>query len=197
MNGKEKTSCNFSTLSNPAAVIEAAENECAAIRKRYKKLAQDEYWKTVLDGKREADLISERLSSLAKLEAGKTILALKQDLIARTFSLASEKLSHLPCDEYVDFLARLAARASRTGDETVILPARDRLRYGKSVCMAANALLERDGQTANLTLSHETRDISGGLILDGGDVEVNCSTDTLVGLYKKELSLHILEMLFD
>ena len=88
---------------------------------------------------------------------------------------ALKQLSELPDGEYVGLLAGLAAKASSTGREEVILSQKDRARYGKQVVTQAN---ERLGD-GHLTLSVQTRPIRGGLILSDGDVEVNCTFETL------------------
>ena len=98
----------------------------------------------------------------------------------RAFVAALNQLSELPDEEYVGLLAGLAAEASSTGREEVILSQKDRARYGKQVVTQAN---ERLGD-GHLTLSVQTRPIRGGLILSDGDVEVNCTFETLVRLLR-------------
>lgn len=48
-----------------------------------------------------------------------------------------------------------------------------------------------------LTLSAETRELAGGLILKQGDIEVNCSVDTLLELSRGELAARVAEVLFE
>ena len=95
-------------------------------------------------------------------------------------------------DETEDMLAGLAAKASSTGREEVILSQKDRARYGKQVVTQAN---ERLGD-GHLTLSVQTRPIRGGLILSDGDVEVNCTFETLVRLLRGEMDRTVVEVLF-
>ena len=106
---------------------------------------------------------------------------------------ALEKLTGLPDSEYVDLLAALAVEASATGREAVILSPKDRARYGKAAVTRANEKLG-DG---HLTLSEQTRPIQGGLILSDGDVEVNCSFETLVRLIRGETDREVAKVLFD
>ena len=47
-----------------------------------------------------------------------------------------------------------------------------------------------------MTLSDETRDITGGLILRRGNIEANCSVELLVELCKGELSSRLADILF-
>ena len=71
---------------------------------------------------------------------------------------------------------------------------KDRTRYGKQAVTAANEAL---GGKGNLTLSQESRPIKGGLILSDGDVEVNCTFETLVRLQRGELEREVAKVLFD
>ena len=133
-----------------------------------------------------------RLASVAQLDARKLELAAKQEMLAKAYDRAMERLTSLPDGEYVGLLAGLAAEASSTGREEVILSQKDRARYGKQVVTQAN---ERLGD-GHLTLSVQTRPIRGGLILSDGDVEVNCTFETLVRLLRGEMDRTVVEVLF-
>ena len=130
---------------------------------------------------------------MAQLDARKLELAeRKQEMLAKAYDRAMERLTSLPDGEYVGLLAGLAAKASSTGREEVILSQKDRARYGKQVVTQAN---ERLGD-GHLTLSVQTRPIRGGLILSDGDVEVNCTFETLVRLLRGEMDRTVVEVLF-
>ena len=47
-----------------------------------------------------------------------------------------------------------------------------------------------------MTLSGETRAFKGGLLLKSGDVEINCTLETIVQLSKEELALDVAAALF-
>jgi len=47
-----------------------------------------------------------------------------------------------------------------------------------------------------MTLSDETRDIAGGLILRRGSIEANCSVELLVELCKGEMASKLADILF-
>ena len=138
---------------------------------------------------RESALREERLSHAAILAARNLRLSTEQEMRERAFAAALKQLSELPDGEYVGLLAGLA---SSTGREEVILSQKDRARYGKQVVTQAN---ERLGD-GHLTLSVQTRPIRGGLILSDGDVEVNCTFETLVRLLRGEMDRTVVEVLF-
>ena len=174
------------------AIQAQASQQAGEITARYQAQAQRESGEIVERGRRNADERVERLASVAQLEARKMELAAKQEMIAKAFDLAMEQLLDLPESEYVALLASLAAKASVTGKETVILSQKDRTRYGKQVVTQANEKLGG----AHLTLSEQSRPIKGGLILADGDVEVNCTFETLVRLQKGALEQQVAQVLF-
>ena len=163
--------------------------------------------------------------SVAQLEARKTALAAKQEMVERAYALALEKLCTLPEEKYITVLAELMAEAAATGREEVLFSDRDRERVGKAAVAKANELLARKTApelpreltetrvgaildkavasvsaiaqgTAMLTLSPETRPMSGGFILQDQRVEVNCTFDTLVRLQRAETAGAVAKKLF-
>lgn len=169
-----------------------AASQADEITRSYQAQAQREAQEIVDRGRRNADERVERLASVAQLEARKMELAAKQEMLDQAFDQALEQLVNLPEGEYVSLLANLAVKASTTGREAVILSKKDRTRYGKQVVTQANESL-KDGR---LTLSEQTRNIKGGLILADGDVEVNCTFETLVRLQRGTLEREVAKVLF-
>ena len=170
-----------------------ARRQADEIMARYEAQAQRESEEILSRGRRNADERVERLASVAQLDARKLELAAKQEMLSKAYDLALEQLVKLPDKEYVDLLADLAVKASSTGREAVIFSQKDRARYGKAVVTQANEKLG-DGR---LTMSEQTRPIKGGLILSDGDVEVNCTFETLVRLQRGEMDREVAKVLFD
>ena len=207
-------------------MLSDARRDAAEITDRYEAMARRESEDILARGRRSADERVERLASVAQLEARKLILAAKQEALSAAFDKALDDLLTLPEGEYVSLLATLAAKAARTGRESVILSQKDRTRYGKQVVTQANEILARQvapklpgeltdsragalldrvvtgasallAGTGMLTLSEESRPIKGGLILSDGDVEVNCTFETLVRLQREEMASEVAKVLFD
>ena len=170
-----------------------ARRQADEIMARYEAQAQRESEEILSRGRRNADERVERLASVAQLDARKLELAAKQEMLSKAYDLALEKLVNLPDKEYVNLLADLAVKASSTGREVVIFSQKDRARYGKAVVTQANEKLG-DG---HLTMSEQSRPIQGGLILSDGDVEVNCTFETLVRLQRGEMDREVAKVLFD
>ncbi|MBM6925675.1 V-type ATP synthase subunit E [Pseudoflavonifractor phocaeensis] len=175
------------------AILDEARAQAEAITARYEAQAQRESEEILARGRRNADERVERLASVAQLDARKLELAAKQEMLSKAYDLALEQLVNLPDKEYVKLLADLAVKASVTGKEAVIFSQKDRTRYGKQVVTQANERL-KDG---HLTMSEQSRPIQGGLILSDGDVEVNCTFETLVRLQRGEMDREVAKVLFD
>ena len=176
-----------------AAIQAEARRQADEIAGRYEAQARRESEDILARGRRAAGERVERLASVAQLDARKLELAAKQEMLSKAYDLALEKLVNLPDKEYVNLLADLAVKASSTGREAVIFSQKDRARYGKAVVTQANEKLG-DG---HLTMSEQSRPIQGGLILSDGDVEVNCTFETLVRLQRGEMDREVAKVLFD
>ena len=176
-------------------------------------------------GKQAAAEREERMASVAQLDARKVSLAAKQEMLDKAFDLALEKLCSMEDDAYIELLAQMLVKASRTGKEQVAFSVKDRNRIGKAVVTRANELLAKavapklpeeltDSKvgalvdkvvtgvsaiaqgTAMLTLAEETRPIRGGFILIDGKVETNCAFETLVRLERNNMAGEVAKLLF-
>lgn len=179
------------------AIIAEAEAKCAEIRKENEKKAQERYLELIRNGTKDCESGLERRKSAAEMDAKKSVLALKQDCVAEAFDMAKRRLADMPEDSYVGFLASLAASAAADGSGEIVLSTRDRERCGKAVLERANAALAAKGLTPALTLAADSREISGGLILRQGGVEVNCSIEALVEALKGPMTADVARTLFE
>ena len=195
----------------------AAQAEAAADKFRTQAEAEDR--DLLAKSERAAAEREERLVSAAQMEARKTLLTAKQEMVERAYQRALEKLRSLPQEQYVELLVR----ASSTGREEVVFSTEDREGAGKAAVARANELLAKeaapelplgDGVVANLlnkvaagvsafaqgtamlAVSEETRDISGGFILKDGRIEVNCTFDALVRAEREQTAGEVAKLLF-
>lgn len=141
-------------------------------------------------GEKDAAEREERLVSAAGMEARKTILAAKQEMVEAAYALALDKLCALSGEEKLALLADLMARASSTGAEEALFSAADRADGAKAVARANAATGKK------LTLSADAAPIRGGFILRDKNVEVNCAFETLVRLQKTETAGAVAKLLF-
>lgn len=199
MNGIEKITARITADAEEEIrkIREESDKRCAEIRAENEREAQAEYWKIVQEGAKEMESRASRVDRTAKLDAKKMVLSMKQQTVSKAFDLALEKIVDLPEQDYIGFLARLAGGATITGQEELILNEHDRKVFGQKIVKAANEVLASNGKEARLTLSDKTRPISGGLILKQGDIEVNCTVETMLELSRGELAAQVAEVLFE
>jgi V/A-type H+-transporting ATPase subunit E len=127
------------------------------------------------------------------MEAKKAVLALKQEMVSKSFDKAVQQLVALPEEQYVALLAKLAAQASVTGDEEIVLNAKDQAAVGSAVVEKVNSLVPN----GKLVLSSETGDFAGGLILKRGSIEANCTIELMVELCRGDMSAQLAKVLFE
>ena len=204
-------------------ILADARAEAAAIAARMQAQAESERRELAAKNERAAAEREERLVSAAQMEARKSLLAVRQEMVERAYQRALEKLRTLPEDRYVALLTTLLVRASSTGREEVIFSPEDRAGAGRAAVAKANELLARavapelplgDGVvaeflnkavagvsalaqgTAMLSVSEETRPMEGGFVLKDGRIEVNCTFDALVRAEREQTAGVVAERLF-
>lgn len=172
-------------------ILKKAREEADAIQNRYQMQAENESAELNLKKQKAAEEQEERQISVAQMESRKIILATKQEMVEKAYALALEKLCSMPEEQRISVLADLLVRASSSGREEVIFSPEDQPRVGKAAVKAAN-----DASRKQLTLSSQTRPIKGGFILKDGNIEMNCTFDTLVRLQKTGTAGMVAKKLF-
>jgi V/A-type H+-transporting ATPase subunit E len=198
MNGIDKIAGKIAEDAKHEAdsILAEARTQAAGIANKYATLAKEESDRLLVAGKEQSKEILRRAASAADQEAKQQLLSTKQKMISRAFSIAMQKLFALPENDYIDFLARLAANSSTTGNEEIILSSKDLNAYGERVLQSANQRLANDGKKDSLTLSAEAGSFNGGLMLRAGRVETNCTMDAIMRLSKEDLAPNIATVLF-
>ena len=199
MKGTEKISAHIRADGDAEAkkIIDAASKQAEEKRAESFKAALSEYEKLMQAGNAECEDILSGSRRIAEMEAKKSVLSVKQEMISAAFDAAREEIVNMPRDKYTQFLARMAAEAAASGMEEIVLNARDKAEVGKAVCKAANELLSAKGTPGKLTVSEDTADISGGVIVRFGGIETNCSIDALIRQRRSGLSTEVAAALFE
>lgn len=199
MKGTEKIIAHIRADGDAEAkkIIDAASKQAEEKRAESFKAALSEYEKLMQAGNAECEDILSGSRRIAEMEAKKSVLSVKQEMISAAFDAAREEIVNMPRDKYTQFLACMAAEAAASGMEEIVLNARDKAEVGKSVCKAANELLSAKGTPGKLTVSEDTADISGGVIVRFGGIETNCSIDALIRQRRSGLSTEVAAALFE
>lgn len=199
MKGTEKIIAHIRADGDAEAkkIIDAASKQAEEKRAESFKAALSEYEKLMQAGNAECEDILSGSRRIAEMEAKKSVLSVKQEMISAAFDAAREEIVNMQRDKYTQFLARMAAEAAASGMEEIVLNARDKAEVGKSVCKAANELLSAKGTPGKLTVSEDTADISGGVIVRFGGIETNCSIDALIRQRRSGLSTEVAAAMFE
>lgn len=196
MKGIEKITARIAAdaESEVSAIRAESDQAVARIRAEYDKKAQETYASIVREGEKENEQRASRIDRTAQLEAKRSVLAMKQEMVSQAFALAEKKIAQMPEADYVAFLVRQVQKAVSTGKEEIVLNAGDKAKCGAKLVEEANKAL---GAKGALTLSAQTRPMLGGFILKQGDIEVNCSIDMMLELSRGELAAQVAEVLFE
>ena len=157
-------------------ILRKGRQEATEITERFQAQADGERTALTERNEKAAAEREERLISMAQMEAA--------------YDKALEKLCDMPEHFYIDTLAALLVAASAGGKEEAVFNKKDRERVGQKAVDKANA----KGKT--ITLSKQTADIRGGVILKGKNVEVNCAFETLVRLQRAQTAGAVVRTLF-
>lgn len=198
MNGIEKITARLIRDAQAEVdIIKAeADAQCAAVLAEYEAKAAEEYEKRIARGEADCAVRSERMAATADMEQRKALLAFKQEMVSEAFEKAAEAVAILPREKYIEFFASLAADAAISGKEKLLFSENDKADTGAEIVSAANALLAAKGKNAEMSLAEETVEVSGGFIMRSGNIEVNCTAETLVQLTRSSLSSQVAEILF-
>ncbi|MCR4402586.1 MAG: V-type ATP synthase subunit E [Firmicutes bacterium] len=172
------------TAEAQAIVAEAREE---ATRKRDEVLAR---------GKENADEEMRRALTLAELDARKQLLATKAALIDEVFQEARKRLTSLEPGRYRAYLKRAILEAVESGEEEVVLSARDLESVGPEVVSEVNAELAKQGRKGALRLSGVPGGFTGGFVLRTGRTEVNSTFDALLAREREALVVEVAKVLF-
>lgn len=190
-----------------AEILAAAEDEADEIRDRIVERAA-----------KEGENIISRAKSSASMTRRNTFLAARGALIDDVFEQAFAQVRALPAEEYRELLVKLLSDSliqhlasieevrALDGDDVeeiaryeVVLNAVDRRSFGETlVADTRRALTGRvpAEEAAKLCLADDTAAISGGVVLRFGDVESNCSFETLFAQVRARREAEVSRILF-
>lgn len=198
MNGIQNITARITSDAEAEAkrIAGEAAAKAAEISLKWDDRAREEYASVISARNAERSAAAARSVAAAETEIRKSVLALKQQSVSDAFDRAAELIGQLPKPEYTAFLARSAAAAASSGREVLIFNERDRGTVAQDAADEANRLLAARGLPGELTVSDETRAISGGVIVRAGDIETNCSVETAAASLRSELASLIAGTMF-
>lgn len=199
--------------------LAAADAESAKIYAEYKQKAEQEAQAAEVSAKEEAAQILARTKSSEQTVRKNVIFKAQGEMIDRAFASAKDELCELPDDQKLELLAGLLlaalsaeyeaeqSRADVYGEEEdegvryyeIMLNAKDRERIGDALIKQfKRKIVGKDlgDMPSRVSLSKNAANIEGGLIIKVGDVEINCSIETIVSRLRPTLEAKVAKILF-
>ncbi|MCK4777663.1 MAG: V-type ATP synthase subunit E, partial [Actinomycetia bacterium] len=137
-----------------------------------------------------------RILARANLEIKEMVLTEKRRGIDEAFRKAKEEILKLSDSEYIEFLEKLILQAVE-GDEEIVLNRKDKERISKDLVESMNEKLKSKRRAGNIKISNEVRDIAGGFILKGDNVEINYSLSVIFQKIQEDEESEIAKILFE
>ncbi len=188
-------------------IIQDAENRANEILDKARSQADEIIAKAKVQADIKAKELSEKslhaarekkriINSMVELDMRKEILAAKQEVIEKVFGLALERLNNLEKNKYEEVILNMLMTSVETGDEEIIMSEAGKSKLSPEFINKANDSLGKRGKVKKLSISKETRDISGGFILLKKGVEINNSFEAILRTCRDEIEPKVAEILF-
>lgn len=187
-------------------ILEEAEERARAIRQEAESAAN----LTVSDARAKAAAITHqaeetakaglvdaerRFVAVAELDAKKYRLGAKIQVLDEAFREAESAFQAMDQEAYCAVYGKIVLSAVSTGREG-IAPAADESRLDQGFVDGINETLRTQGRTGELVLLPKREDISGGLILLEGSMEINLSTAAVMRQVREEIEGQTADLLF-
>ena len=181
----------ISTAENSAAalLLQADNDRKVALEKSRLELERKKS-ELLESARKEAELSVSRKVSVARLEKSKTILAAKQELLARVYDEAVTKILNMTDNIYREFIGGFLEAYAEDGD-AVITSERDSKRLNKEW---VDAIAKKKG--ISLTLSEKYHGGRGGIILSGKNCDKNLVLDVMAAAIKGKTEAKVSSKLF-
>ena len=189
------------------AILAEGEEKAEAVRERIEEKAA-----------REGESIISRVKSSAAMNRRNIDLAVRGELIDEAFAQAFAQIESLPeeeyrallcrllCDALVDYLGTAEESRALHGDEVetaenyaVVLNDADHYALGQALVADCRRALQgkcSPAELSKLILSPSTSKMRGGVILRCGDVEINCSFETVFAQVRASREAEVCRILF-
>lgn len=171
-------------------IVQKAKEQAASIASASEKQIHEIKEELVKRLEKDGPEIFRRREVVARLDVKKVALGAKQKLIDQAFEQALDELTKLEKKKYLAFCTKLLTKASRTGDESLLL-GRNEKHLDSSWVDGFN-----EKNSSHLVLEEGRLPIRAGFILRRGEVDINCSFEMLIRSLREELEKDVVTRLF-
>jgi V/A-type H+-transporting ATPase subunit E len=173
-----------------------AEAKVGELMARAEAEGRDEAATVLAKARVEAEESRRRIITNAQLEARRTLLSVKGQLLSETFAESMRSLQSLDEASYRKLLVDQLVTAAAEGQGDVILNPQDAAKLGVPVVDEANTRLKAAGLAAGLRLSADTRPIIGGFILRSASLEIDNSFEARCRQVRDTFEPEVARLLF-
>jgi vacuolar-type H+-ATPase subunit E/Vma4 len=178
------------------AALAEARQRAAEIAERGDEQAEAEAGQVRAGYAARAEAARRRILTLAHLEANRRLLEARQSAVDEAFERARRELQALPDRGYLELIERVVVENAVTGDEELVLNARDQSRLDGAFLEHLNAALRARGLLGQVAVAQRTAPICGGCVLAGRDIELNASFDVALKMARDDLESEVAAVLF-
>ena len=197
--------------------LQNAEKEATALAKDYAARSEQARARIEKEGLEAAQAMLNAARAETEKAHTEILQSTRTALIDEAFARAQKEICGTDYGKYRELLGALLSSAlmeqHRTeqqsiafGDEIepferfeVLMNAADRERFGTQVISDVRRMVERrigTQKASKIALAEESVNITGGLILRFGDVELNCTLDVLMADMRRKLTPRVTDILF-
>lgn len=178
-------------------IIQDAENKAEEIIEKAKREAESIKQKILNQINKEIAVSREKIIAEANLEARKSILSIKQEIINKVFDNALNKILELEDEKYLSLIKKIILNNIEKGNETIFISSCDKDRITDEFIQEINRELVKNGKEGNLSLSDTFLEIKGGVVLGSGNIRKNSSLELIFRKIREELEGEISQYLFE
>lgn len=186
------------------AAVKTAEQEAASVLAAAKIQAEQLLEDAEKNGEQEKEKLIRYRKSTADIDAAKTVLAKKQEILSACFQKAEDAIIGMKEEAYIELLVSLGTAVDMYGGK-LLFNAEEKARVGQRVCDGLNAAIaalrrEKYGDelqyTERFTLEEGVGTMKGGYIVSYRSTFADCTIESLVREYRMELAGEAAKLLF-
>ena len=181
------------SVANAEYVVYQAETEASEIISKAKAEAEKASETYLSNAEKEAENIIARAESVAKLETKNIKLKTENEIIEDTINSALSMLNDLPDNEYFDVVKKLVGEYATDMQGVALFSQRDLDRLPDGFESDLNSVFPEGGK---LEISKNPAMIKNGVVLEYGNVDINCTFDAIVSDKKELLKDKVYKLIF-
>lgn len=177
-------------------IIDDAQIKADEIKKNKAKEGHALKDRLLVKAREAADERKRRMISAATLELKQKELAVKQQMIDKSFAAVLDKISNMPQAEYEKLISELLLSYPLEGDEDIVSPANGGRVLNQQFINRLNEQLRAAGKKGELKLSSDSGEFKTGFIIKFKGMEINNSFESILRMVRDEIEPEVAALLF-